>query len=504
MEREQKNRKFMKERDKTNILTVLENLEQMFRCLRYSVNGISSKVQSLALAVEAQALATKIGLASKRWMYKLPFKEACDVDFSMWHKKVDSWIDAISEEVYYTEQTDIQFFLPNTDYYIDQFYQVRGEINQLFIEGETVQPYYEIADVEEYNRRFCELKGELECDWMCCGEEIDKAVIPDLENALKEGDVYCLKTKQAEDVGGTLRHICDDNNFFDVCTAALGNLSSSLEQAYRTLLTPPEEAYKALFERLSLVFYGELINDTMDSFRRWSSFAPTSISRRLKAFEDKFEKEKKKFFSGKWKEGLETYFDPDDIGRFVEGTDAGKFIYKYRCELSKDEVGGILAGCHKLACYYNEICRLKSEKKEKKQQLATSPDLPREEALEMEISVIFSPNLRHHVKAVNLFVQTLRACEPDIARQSGKNWGHVREAFVKLEFIDKQCSGVDFGNAIGQICSNRKAYNVAQALKRYNPNELVNKNQGFIDFFIEQFQPVKEMVEGEWLELPKA
>lgn len=482
----------MRERDKTNILTVLENLELMFRCLRYSTNGISGKVQSLALAVEAQSLATKIGLASKRWAYKLPFKEACDVDFSLWHKKVDCWIDVINDAEVCSEQEESQFFQPNADYYIDQFYRVRGEIDQIFNDGDGGPRYYEMEDVEAYNSAFCELKAEFECDRPDHCEEIDTVVINDFEHTVTDENADWLMRMRAQEVGATLRNVCDKDYFFGVCTMALENLSEALGQAYRILLAPREEAYKALFERLSLVFYSELIGDAIDSFRRWSSFAPTS--RRLQAFEEKFEKEKRKFFSGKWQEGLETYFDLEDIGRFIEGTDAGKFIYKYRRELSKEEVGQILAGCHKLACYHNEICRLKSEREGRRLRIKKSPE---PETSEMEIHVIFSHELRQNKEAVRLFVEILRDCEPDVKRQSGKNWGHVRDAFINLGFIDKHSSGVDFGNAIQQICDNRKACNVEQAIKRYNvksSKSVDNKDQGFIDFFTEQFLPVKEMV----------
>lgn len=484
--------------NKSNILTVLENLERMFQCYRYSTNSISGKIQSLALAVEARSLAAKIRLASERWTYKLPFKEACDVDFSVWSKKVERWIQVLSNDELFPEEEEVSFFTPNTDYYIDQFYHVRDEIDQVFENGSDNPRFFEIADIEIYNQKFNDFKEEFDCDWLEYSEEIDITVINDFESdptITEDSDIWLqqIAGKREQEVIATLRHIHEDNNFSDTCVKALKSLSEALQGAYRILWVPQEEAYQVLFKRLSVTYFHDSIIGAIESFRRWRSFAPTV--RRLQAFEEKFEKEKGKFFSGKWKEGLEAYFDTDNIERFVEGTDAGKFIYKYRCELSKEEVGHILTGCHKLACYYGEICKLREEEKQQSLHPSESTFSPK---IDIGIPLIFTTALRHHSHAARLLVETLRECEHSVGKRNGKSWGHVKAALIQLGFIDHNCTGSDFGTAIEQLCLGQKAKNVEQTLKRYNsrnPRTIdIHKEQGIIELFIEQFNPIKLMM----------
>ena len=51
-----------------------------------------------------------------------------------------------------------------------------------------------------------------------------------------------------------------------------------------------------------------------------------------------------------------------------------------------------------------------------------------------------------------------------------KTWGHVKASLDILGYIEKNCSGADFGRAIEDICPGTICKNVEQALKRYNIN----------------------------------
>ena len=85
----------MENNKKSDILTVLENIDKMLQCYTTMVNSIAGRMQMLAIGIEAQSLASKLNLAAERWRYKLPFKEACDVDFKLWEEKIFAWFDAI-------------------------------------------------------------------------------------------------------------------------------------------------------------------------------------------------------------------------------------------------------------------------------------------------------------------------------------------------------------------------------------------------------------------------
>ena len=88
--------KNMPENNKSDILVILENIDQMLQCFTKMVNGYARNIQGVAIAVEAQALAQKLRLAAERWQHKLPFKEACDVDFKEWEKRMEYWCDFVN------------------------------------------------------------------------------------------------------------------------------------------------------------------------------------------------------------------------------------------------------------------------------------------------------------------------------------------------------------------------------------------------------------------------
>ena len=117
-----KQHKKMENIKKSDILTILENIDKMLQCCTTMVNSIAGNMQMLAIAVEAQSLASKLKLAAERWRYKLPFKEACDVDFKLWEEKIKDWADEFFNLETGEEATKIEFFKPNADHFIDQYF----------------------------------------------------------------------------------------------------------------------------------------------------------------------------------------------------------------------------------------------------------------------------------------------------------------------------------------------------------------------------------------------
>ena len=192
----------------------------------------------------------------------------------------------------------------------------------------------------------------------------------------------------------------------------------------------------------------------------------------------KLEKEKNKFFSGKWKEGLENYFDIDNIESVLEGIDAGKFIFRYRKDLTLEEVGKIIAQYHKIACFHSEIRKLENKEKDVTPEAV---EKPAQEEKVIELPVIFNSIIRDDAKATNMLVDAICTLALTTGHKSktisgGKTWGHVKESLVIHDYIDKDCSGADFGRAIEAICSDKTHSSVEQSLKRYNSKMLDEKH----------------------------
>ena len=251
---------------------------------------------------------------------------------------------------------------------------------------------------------------------------------------------------------------------------ALSQLRGILHYSDNVLLNSNDSVFKGLYERLSVAYFDDLIKEAKDDFLKWLNSTPKK--KRLNMMKKKLEKEKTKFFSGKWKEGLENYFDIDDIESVLEGIDAGKFIFRYRNDLTLEEVGKIIAQYHKIACFHSAIHDMENKEND------VTPVIPENQAQEekiMNLPIIFNPIIREDAKATNMIVEALRELALTTGNKSkkisgGKTWGHVKTSLDILGYIEKNCLGSDFGRAIEDICPGTICKNVEQALKRYNIN----------------------------------
>ena len=455
-----KQHKKMENNKKSDILTILENIDKMLQCCTTMVNSIAGRMQMFAIAIEAQSLASKLNLAAGRWRYKLPFKEACDVDFKLWEEKIKDW----AYEFFCIEngeETDgIEFFKPNADHFIDQYFH---ECQTMNTDNEE-RPFYMIDNAIRYNNLLLNYKIDIENkenDWK---KIIDNAAFDEIADYsdLSDKDNSMLKQILA-------RMFC--------LSVSLYILRLALHKAHEALLCPEEATYKSLYERLSVAYFNQHIEEAKTSFQGWLSKTPKK--RQLKMLKEKLEKEKAKFFSGKWKEALENYFD---IEKVLEGTDAGKFIFKYREDLTLEEVGQIVGQYHKMACILEEISRL--ENKAEVKPVAKIAETPQETKI-MELSPIFARGIRESATATNLIVEAIReiavtTSTPDRKLSGGKTWGHVKEALCWMGVIDCNCLGTEFGRAIEAICPDKKHTNVEQALKRYNSKKKTTTDENIV------------------------
>lgn len=476
--------KNMPENNKSDILVILENIDQMLQCFTKMVNGYARNIQGVAIAVEAQALAQKLRLAACRWEHKLPFKEACDVNFKEWEKKMDYWCDFISgDDNERGNHDDIQNFIPETDFFIDQYFYAMCLNDQDEIEEmkDSFSPFYEMKDAERFYDRICEYREDIDRDYMCIKDEIDKNAVTELildiadvdKNMFSHEAVESIRAAKDKMAADLLEWIVksDDVTLYSSCIEkALYNLSMALHYSEKVLKDTEDSAFKDLYERLSVAYFDDLIKDAKDDFQKWLNSTPKK--KRLDMMKKKLEKEKTKFFSGKWKEGLENYFDIDNIERVLEGIDAGKFIFRYRNDLTLEEVGKIIAQYHKIASFHNAIHDMENKEND------VTPVIPENQAQEekiMNLPIIFNPIIREDAKATNMIVEALRELALTTGHRSktiscGKTWGHVKASLDILGYIEKNCLGSDFGRAIEDICPDTKCKNVEQALKRYNIN----------------------------------
>ena len=488
----------MENNKKSDILMVLENIDRMLQCYTTMVNDIAGSMQMFAIAIEAQSLASKLNLAAERWRYKLPFKEACDVDFKFWRNRVVLWLSNFYDVAFDTDDSfEIDYFVPQSDYFVDLYSleldkEMRKENN---LSDDSYTPFYKIQDSRDFHSRVWELKRDFDRKREFVKESIDLSAIEELEEetTLENNDIYIesqtpisykknLEKKKTllssffRDYFSEEAFICD-NLGTDYLAKSLEELWKALRMADEALLCPEEATYKSLYERLSVAYFDKHIDEAKTSFQGWLSKTPKK--KRLKMLKEKLEKEKANFFSGKWKEALENYFD---IEKVLEGTDAGMFIFKYRQDLTLKEVGQIVGQYHKMACILEEISRL--ENKAEVKPVAKIAETPQETKI-MELSPIFARGIRESATATNQIVEAIReiavtTSTPDRKLSGGKTWGHVKEALCWMGVIDCNCLGTEFGRAIEAICPDKKHTNVEQALKRYNSKKKTTTDENIV------------------------
>ena len=474
--------KNMPENNKSDILVILENIDQMLQCFTKMVNGYARNIQEVAIAVEAMTLAQKLRLAACRWQYWLPFKEACDVNFNWWEKRMEYWCDFVNGcEDKKKNYDDIQKFTPKTEFFIDQyFYRMWLTRQDKIVERKaSFSPFFRTKDAEKFSDKIFHYTIDIDCYFKSVKDEIDKNAVVSLFLSDMNNNMFSLEELKAmrTDMDG------DNEEFFEwienssyiseesyTTESALYNLYQALSFSNEVLVCSGDSAFKDLYERLSVAYFNELIKEAKDDFQKWLNSTPKK--KRLDMMKKKLEKEKTKFFSGKWKEGLENYFDIDNIESVLEGIDAGKFIFRYRNDLTLEEVGKIIAQYHKIACFHSAIHDMENKEND------VTPVIPENQAQEekiMNLPIIFNPIIREDAKATNMIVEALRELALTTGNKSkkisgGKTWGHVKTSLDILGYIEKNCLGSDFGRAIEDICPGTICKNVEQALKRYNIN----------------------------------
>ena len=470
----------------TNIKEILVNIDYMFKCYANTANEYSRLLQGFSIAVEAQALATKLSLAADRWKYKLPFNEAWDVDFKDWAKRIRKW------HYWYFNIGDsrsngkFKELKLNTHYFIDLCYLDKKKEWKETI-GEDIRldiPYYMDMDAEsslKTEKALLDMLGERKNLFHFKRETGWAAICHLLLNAEgnKDATTACFMDRSELEAAAKRRitidtfdwiaegHIQLRYSSYKYMKSALDELIKALEKAEETLLSPDDQAYKGLYERMAIEYYTEPISQAGDACRRYVNNAPRG--KQLKKLKDKLEEEKKNFYDGKWKTALEDYFSIEDIDSGRDAINAGKFIYKYRKELTKDELKDILTKYYKIICFSHEIRRIENGEKTVKR---TDDATTMKDVITMELNVIFVSKLRETPSATASLMRIIREIAQvtslkDKNKSAGRTWGHVKDALEKESLIDKNCNYADFGRAIAEICPDKKGHNVEQAVKRY-------------------------------------
>lgn len=347
----------------SDMLAALENLERMFHAYRFCMNEHAANAVLLGLAAEAQMLAIKMKALLGRWNKYLPFHEVMDVQFDVWQRRVNKWIEVLNPSPSAEPDDEYPWLLGCREYMLD-LYALTDQYND---DGnlETRAPqFYELGSKEDYQREITAYlecrdrllvemeEGEVEDD--CWRTDVSSLAVQGLKEALvNDATMPYLSIRDKEAVENLERCIRERfdvmtqfDDAMDCALIALGSLQNHLcdiQALFNKAL--PNEVFIRLSARL---FYLHCLNSYREgeaNVNKWRNSWPEA---KLRKNAEKKKEELKKLLQGKpYGQELEDYIDVDSPNLFGDSS-FGRFLFKNRQELRVEDVRYIHKVCREL------------------------------------------------------------------------------------------------------------------------------------------------------------
>ena len=444
--------------DRSDILSILESIESMFEVCRNVHNSYTQAALMLSITTEAEMLLLKLRVMRERWKTHLPFKEASNINFYSWGKKIEQMAKAVAG----VEQT------PDNDYSLTEYCPSKHYLLDLYEcldespshSGGT--PYYAETNVTKFISEENRIRSKVAKKW---NEYNDKfsALVPRELN---------------EHLGIVFASIADrEPNIKLTCNSVLQKLSGTLYDLYDT---PNGRISPDLFARLADRVIGEeeyggrkakstvehevneIKNDTPDD--EWESRREDEIKVAVELIKDMTLGSKVFSFLGRDK----TMFDnPAGFGRF---------LWSVRNNISKGDLYNLIELLYRIAYLSRD---------RDQQTAATTPEPSAEQDPQSEpkdaesicrkrkaaklrkplLPKFFNTKLSGSEAAVEKYYETLHHCgfyigrtltadekrDPDARGYAGWKWTHLREAFVRLGFFRSDSSKRGFAQHLADV-----------------------------------------------------
>ena len=135
----------------SDMLSALENLEQMFHAYRFCMNGHAANAVLMGMAMEAQTLALKMKAMLGRWNKYLPFHEVMDVKFDHWQEQVSEWIEVL--EMNASEEVKAKYpWLEVCNEYMLDLYALTEHTDEEDNRVVRAPEFYEVGIKDDYQR----------------------------------------------------------------------------------------------------------------------------------------------------------------------------------------------------------------------------------------------------------------------------------------------------------------------------------------------------------------
>lgn len=221
--------------DRSDILSILESIESMFEVCRRVHNSYTQAGLMLSITSEAEMLLLKLRVMQERWKTHLPFKEASNINFYSWGKKIEQMAKAVAGvEQSADSDYSLDKYCPSKHYLLDLYECLDESPSQT---GGT--PYYAETSVTKFISEENRIRSKISKKWNEYSDRFSALVPRELN----------------EHLGNVFASIADrEPNIRLTCNAVLQKLSTALYALYDT---PNGRISPDLFARLADRVVGE-------------------------------------------------------------------------------------------------------------------------------------------------------------------------------------------------------------------------------------------------------
>lgn len=505
--------------DRSDVLSVLENIRNMFTASRNCLNSFAQEGMFLAIAQEAQMLAMKLNVMAERWRIHIPFKEACGVDFYSWAKEVESMAAYLRSLDNETETEKYDDYCPGKHFLLDLYTLLEKDLDgRKPVLASDGRPYYTESVITAFISRQEQMRKTLTEHWRDYVEEFSElasdALVDTVDTLRREAmrqeedgtgfgvDIFEHQMVAIREAGG---------NICFACCAALNLLAEKLHILNERLCGNfRSEHFSRLADRIFLEreYEGRKVATRVrNEVSEWYNGTPEEdiAAGREYDMRDAYDLMANLKFGGKRFDAYVRKFTPD-----IEQKKSaiGKFLFNSRRSITGQDLKNFMELYFRI--YYHRRRQLEEEKslpeKEEERndsQPQTSVTPQKETPVsgmastdsvhtpEPDITAYLSERLASDPAALQRFRQLLDRCEPYICRKmkfkqlhnpeigiyDGWTWRHLETAFRHHGFIPDALPASEFIRFISTLFHDRKGRTYTGVQKGYYKTNVRNSDE---------------------------
>lgn len=503
---------------RSDILSVLENIETLFRT---SQNVLSSHARNgllFSVAMESRLLALKLATTASRWRVHIPFKEACRVNFIEWAKKTEQMSQYLSDLDTDAETMEVNVYCPDKHFLLDLYTRYLSETPDLDGESEPKDrtPYYLETDMGKFILSQELLHRSLSERWLdyleefselaarhivtdAAGPSVSDAVPTAFKNSASVSDtgisVNFLEC-QIDDMG-------DEKNIRLVSSLALRELSDRLYELNRSLERSfTSDHFIRLADRiLTEREYGgpDIRAKVRAEIAQWKNSTPDEEIESSR--EEKMRQSYENIVAMKFRRNFQAYVRNYTPDMEQKKNAIGKFLFHCRREITEEELREFMTELFRI------IYLRRDQQKESVERDSAGP-LPSppagESPADKDPDIYLSNRLSARPEACRKFYELLKSADPYIChnlnlrqrkdpsvnKYEGWTWWHLKRAFLKQGFLMSGLSDKDFFTFLSLIFPGRSYSAISKGYYRHAHGP----SDGITERVKEEFRVVEEML----------